>query len=228
MQDCLSVQSSFCPIRETVDKNGFRVPWEVESYAQDFEKAQVRGGFFDLSHWSTVSLRGPDSRDYLNRMTTVDFKIFSPDKVRRTALFSRERASLGIALGMFLQAREEGFRLCNPAAGARHPGVRSLSEKFHFQENLTVSDSSQRNRSVPDYGIPATMSVLISDLKRRRPPCALCKLAGNTAWLSSGAMSCGTRWLWLCIWRVQAPAFFGGDAKTLARAASWRTPFRVS
>src|SRR4051812_43871710 len=94
-------------------------------------------GYFDLTSWGTVAIGGADALDYLNRMTTVDFRKF-PDESAVYGAFLTGRAGV-VALGMFLQ--DAGRFLYIVGAGEATATAEHV-EKFHFQESLAVADVS--------------------------------------------------------------------------------------
>jgi folate-binding protein YgfZ len=131
------VKSKKIVIKKTQDYFGSLVPWEVENYAQDFQNAEGNGGFFDFSHWSKTALIGPDAQDYLNRMSTINFKNF--DKSRAVwGAFLTAKAGV-ISLGLFEAGEEECTYFVPPPQGR---SAEDHIEKFHFSENFTVQDVS--------------------------------------------------------------------------------------
>ena len=117
---------------------GHRVPWEIEGYRDDFRRAEREGGFFDLSDWSAVRVHGPDARDYLQRMSTIDFRTFSTGEVRRGA-FLTGRGQI-LAMGSFLECDGGYDFIVSP--GQLETVLEHL-EKFHFGEKLAITDASE-------------------------------------------------------------------------------------
>jgi folate-binding protein YgfZ len=138
VQKCLTLQHDYAPVRATKEMAGWSVPWEVTGYFDDYEKARVRGGLFDLSHWGFVAIEGPDAADYLHRMTTWDVKKAQSGTVYHGAFLTGRGNP--IAMGFFERLDTEKFLLTFPpgqaAVAAEH------AEKFHFAERLTVTDRS--------------------------------------------------------------------------------------
>jgi tRNA-modifying protein YgfZ len=133
----LTLDSKEFDVASTREIGGFTVPWEVKSYVDDFDVAEGTGGFFDLTHWGVVEVKGPDATDYLNRMSTVDFKKFSSDRLSWGA-FLTGKAGV-ISLGLF-QKSGDGYHIIVPP-GLAAPTVDHI-EKFHFSENFSASDQS--------------------------------------------------------------------------------------
>ena len=77
----LTLEKALCFPEKTLNFNGLDFAWEVGTYAQDFENSKSNGGIFDLSDHVILQIEGKDSEDYLQRMTTVQFKILDVKKV---------------------------------------------------------------------------------------------------------------------------------------------------
>jgi folate-binding protein YgfZ len=105
-----------------------------EHYFLDFERSQNEGGLFDLSQWQCIEIGGPDARDYLHRMSTVDFKKFRPNEVRHGAFLTGKGQVLG--LGMWFESKPENFCFVVPP-GTASPVIEHI-EKFHFSEQFSV------------------------------------------------------------------------------------------
>ncbi|MBI4406195.1 MAG: hypothetical protein HY537_18695 [Deltaproteobacteria bacterium] len=135
----VSMESNLFPFKLQWEYQSVIVPWEVEGYAQDAKSAQVEGGgIFDLSFWSVIQVSGPDAKDFLQRMSTVNFNVLVPGTIVHGA-FLTGRAGV-VALGMF-QAVSEGYHfLVSPPQGE---AVHEHLEKFHFIEKLKIEDKSQ-------------------------------------------------------------------------------------
>ena len=125
-------------------------------------------GLFYLSDWGHVEILGPDSADFLNRMSTVNIKTVTPSKMAHGALLTGRGHVL--ALG-FLQMRDAQAYEWILSPGQNQKAAEHL-EKFHFQERLTVSDVS---RSSGLFGIwnPAWNA---------REPLGVFSFGGGTCW----------------------------------------------
>ncbi|NDC25494.1 MAG: hypothetical protein EBZ49_15390, partial [Proteobacteria bacterium] len=138
MQIPITLENKLIYIKKTSDPFGMNVPFETSSYREDFEQS-MSGGFFDLSDWGIVEIKGPDARDFLQRMTTVDFKKISSHKVVPGA-FLTGRGGV-VALGMFRMLKDEHFLFITG------PGQESASldhiDRFHFQEKLEAQTAGQ-------------------------------------------------------------------------------------
>src|SRR4051812_6440979 len=121
MPECLTLQTGLFPIHKEAEFLGSRVPWESRTYLEDFKTARTTGGFFDLSDWGAVEVRGEDARDFLNRMTSLDFTKVEAGIVYHGALLTGR--GLVLNLGMFLQHDQGFYFLVSPlqaAAAAEH------------------------------------------------------------------------------------------------------------
>jgi folate-binding protein YgfZ len=136
---CLSVEVKLFPIHSLHELQGYLVPWEVKGYAEDYlaSESPAVGGFFDLTDWQTVEITGPDAQDYLQRMSTVNFREADPGRVNHGA-FLTGKAQV-ICLGWFGGAPSSFFFLAPPPQGNT---ASEHIEKFHFTENLQVRDAT--------------------------------------------------------------------------------------
>lgn len=108
------------------------VPWEVEGFESDWLASQG-GGFFDLSHWQTIEVAGPDALDFLNRLSTRDLK-HAPTELWPIG-FLTGKAQI-VALGQLHCPNPNRFLLAFPPP----QGEWALAhlEQFHFSEDLKL------------------------------------------------------------------------------------------
>lgn len=139
MPTSLTLENGLCSPKVTREFLGWQVPWEVAGYAEDFARVQRERAVFDLTSWGVVGLSGPDAKDFLQRMSTVDMRNFSANEVRHGA-FLTGRGTM-VALGMFLRLPDRFLVVVSPGQAAR---LAEHLEKFHFAENLQVEDLSAR------------------------------------------------------------------------------------
>lgn len=135
MPNCLSVEKKAFPLRQVRSENGALVPWEVRGYFEDYEAAKSPFGFFDLSHWEMLSMKGQDAADYLQRMSTADVRKLATGAVTYLA-FLTGRAN-PVAFGYVWRQTSDTFLLWFPAG----QGATAFEhiEKFHFAESFTLS-----------------------------------------------------------------------------------------
>jgi folate-binding protein YgfZ len=95
------------------------------------QKPFLTSGYFELPTFKAIFIKGPDASDYLNRMSTINFKTFDKNTVYYGA-FLTGKANV-IAMGQF-HFYEEGFCFWTeePEVALEH------IEKFHFSENFTT------------------------------------------------------------------------------------------
>lgn len=136
MPKALTLETKF-PIRSTKIVHGDEIPWEIRSYGEDFATARREGGAFDLSCWSLLEMSGPDARDYLQRMSTTDFRQLQDGEVRHGA-FLTGRGTV-VTLGFFARLSDK-YRYV--VASPQGPIAAEHIEKFHFAENFNLSDLS--------------------------------------------------------------------------------------
>ncbi len=155
MPKSLTLENRWVPVRETKDVCGWLVPWEVNGFSEDAE-ASKSGGVFDLTSWSTLTLEGPDARDYLHRMSTANFKTVDPTRAIPGG-FLTGRAGV-ISLGWFLADKDRFDFLVPPHLGER---TKQHLEQFHFAEKLTICDTSSRWAV---FGLWAPPELLVTEL----------------------------------------------------------------
>ncbi len=90
--------------------------------------------------WGVIQLSGPDARDYLNRLSTLDFR--KPWTGVRLGAFLTGKSGV-VTLGFF-QADGEVFRFMVPRSLL--PLSLEHIEKFHFAEDLKFEDVSSQWR----------------------------------------------------------------------------------
>ncbi|MBI3295710.1 MAG: hypothetical protein HYZ71_13370 [Deltaproteobacteria bacterium] len=129
MQKSLSLEKGLCSPLETKEYCGVEIPWRLKDDAQF-----ARGGLFDLSFWGTIQMTGPDVVDYLQRMSTVDFKKLGVNAVAAGA-FLTGRGGV-VSLGYF-ERLEKG--VCVHAPHHLINTTLEHIEKFHFAENFTAA-----------------------------------------------------------------------------------------
>lgn len=102
---------------------------------RDYELAQS-GGYFDLSDWGVIEVQGPDSKDFLQRLSTVNLKTMEDGQLVPGA-FLTGRGTV-VVFGNLLRIHSERYLWMTA------PNQRQLSlehfEKFHFQERLEIKD----------------------------------------------------------------------------------------
>jgi len=116
---------------------GWEMPWETLGYSEEYRSSQNEPSFFDLSSWGTVKISGPDAQDYLQRMSTVDVKSLKANEVRHGAFLTGKGTV--ISLGMMFHWLGDYYFVLSPGQSSV---LLEHLEKFHFAENLTVSDVS--------------------------------------------------------------------------------------
>lgn len=107
---------------------------EVVSFADDWSTLLAQGGLFELSSWQTIVVRGPDTRDFLQRLSTWDARHADTARADRGALLTGRAHP--VAMGWFLPGERE-VRLVFPGP----QGTRAVEhlEAMHFAENLSIA-----------------------------------------------------------------------------------------
>lgn len=109
------------------------IPWEIQSLDADFVTSKT-GGIFDLSFWELVRFEGPDSADFLHRMSTVNFKSF-PDLKTAPGCFLNHKSGV-LTFGFFERVGNVFHYWVPPGMGAT---TVEHVERFHFSESFTVT-----------------------------------------------------------------------------------------
>lgn len=137
MPNSISIESKIFKTKSTQEYLGVNVPWDVVGYLEDLVAAETVGGVFDFSSWATIQITGKDTKDFLQRMSTVNFKVFTPQTVTHGAFLTGKGTV--VTLGVFLEEKEKIHYLLTPnqeAIALEH------LEKFHFQEELQIESKS--------------------------------------------------------------------------------------
>src|SRR5437016_2801150 len=103
MPQSISIETSVFQIKSKQELFGVAVPWDATGYLEDLVAAETVGGVFDLSSWSTLKIDGKDAKDFLQRMSTVNFKTWVSDGVSYGAFLTGKGTV--ISLGQFLEDR---------------------------------------------------------------------------------------------------------------------------
>lgn len=135
----LILSGDYCSVIQSKLFHGVVVPWEVDSYQGDFDNATTRGGIFDLSFHAVLEMRGKDAQDYLQRMTTVQFKTLDTNRVVHGA-FLNGRGGV-IALALFRRIAADAFQIV--VLQDLKQRLIDHVEQFHFSESFTLQDCSQ-------------------------------------------------------------------------------------
>ena len=136
MPIALTVENKLFSIQKSQDFHGAKVPWEAVSYASDYETANTSGGVFDLSDFGIANLTGVDAKDFLQRMSTICFKMFDAQKVSYGAFLTGKGTV--ICLGTFQQVAPASYDfIVSPPQRER---ALEHIEQFHFGETFTTTD----------------------------------------------------------------------------------------
>jgi len=108
----LSLESNLFGIQKSKEIYGAEVPWEVRSYQADYESAVSEGGCFDLTDWNLIEMKGPDTTDFLSRMSTVNFRDFNSSFVQHGAFLTGR--GLVVSMGMLQQTPNAYHFLISP------------------------------------------------------------------------------------------------------------------
>ncbi len=132
----ITLTSQLCVPKSTCFFQGALVPWELKSYQEEFSLAQSKGGLFDLTDHVVIEIHGKDAEDYLQRMTTVQFKGLGVNQVVHGA-FLTGRGGV-VALGVFHKIDSETFHFL--ISLEKKERVLEHIEQFHFAEQFSVRD----------------------------------------------------------------------------------------
>jgi folate-binding protein YgfZ len=125
--------------KKTLEISSCLLPWEVEGYAEDFSNAKTQGGIFDLTDHVILQIQGKDAQDYLQRMTTVQFKTLDESRVVHGA-FLTGRGGV-VVLGVFRKVGPETFHFI-VSQDKKEKALEHI-EQFHFAEQFSVRDLSK-------------------------------------------------------------------------------------
>jgi folate-binding protein YgfZ len=138
MQKSLSLESDIVTPRATREWEGWLVPWEVQSFEEDYQISESKNALFDLSMYACIGLAGDDARDYLQRMSTVNFKTWRADQTEPGAFLTGKGQI--VALGDFIETDGRFVFVTTPAQ--RETALEHI-EKFHFAEKFQTEDLSR-------------------------------------------------------------------------------------
>lgn len=120
-----------------------------------YEKARQVCAWFHLENWAIFRLAGPDTRDYLHRISTADINSCPPGEARQTLFLNRDGRL--VADTVLICEAEELFYLVCPAA-CRENLERQI-DHYLFTEKVTVEEVSSRYYTAALAG-PASSQVV--------------------------------------------------------------------
>jgi folate-binding protein YgfZ len=103
------------------------------------ESALAQSGTFDFSDWGVIELLGVDAADFLNRLSTLNFKKWDRSLVRVGAFLTGKSGVVGFG---FFRSSPGGFECILPKVSV--PPVLEHLEKLHFSEDLSFTDVSEK------------------------------------------------------------------------------------
>lgn len=71
---------------KTIDFGGWELPVQFSSIKEEHEAVRTRAGLFDVSHMGEVSVKGPGSLNYLQKMVTNDVSKLQTGEAQYTAM----------------------------------------------------------------------------------------------------------------------------------------------
>lgn len=101
------------------------------------ESALKQAGTFGFSDWGVIELQGPDAADFLNRLSTLNFKKWDPSVARAGAFLTGKSGVVGLG---FFRSSPGGFQFVLPKSNLAQ--VIEHLEKYHFSEDLRFADVS--------------------------------------------------------------------------------------
>lgn len=98
---------------------GYQMPMQYTSIRQEHEAVRQRAGLFDVSHMGEVTLEGPGTLDYLQRLVTNDVSKLAPGR----ALYSVMCREDGGIVDDLLVYRDESGYMCVINAARHDPDL---------------------------------------------------------------------------------------------------------
>ncbi len=119
---------------------GWHLPVQFSGLIKEHLAVRTRAGLFDVSHMGQAAVRGPQSLDFLQRVTCNDVGRLSPGRVQYNALTKQEGTFVDDLL--VYRLAEDGFLLVINAANTAKDlnWLRSHAEEF----DVEVEDESDR------------------------------------------------------------------------------------
>ncbi|HZG14898.1 MAG TPA: glycine cleavage system aminomethyltransferase GcvT [Candidatus Bathyarchaeia archaeon] len=71
---------------KTIDFGGWDLPVQFSSITEEHEAVRTKAGLFDVSHMGEVEVKGPDSLEYLQRLTTNDVSKLAAGQAQYSAM----------------------------------------------------------------------------------------------------------------------------------------------
>ena len=134
-------------VNEKKKVGGIEIPWNVGTFAEDFNILQSHKGFFDLGHWECLEISGNDSTDFIHRLSSQEIKKAPFHSVLPTAFL--EGNSDFISLGYLLKLEQKYLYWLPP--GQIENTLNHL-EKMHFTEEVAFSNQSETYSLIAVYG----------------------------------------------------------------------------
>jgi folate-binding protein YgfZ len=131
----ITIEKKLFPVKKIIEFHGETIAYEVETFSKDFENSE-QGGFFDLSNWGVIEIAGPDSLDYLQRMSTANMKPLTVG-FNASGAFLTGKGTL-ISIGTFLCVEANRFLFI--VSPNQTENALTHLEMFHFQEKIEIKD----------------------------------------------------------------------------------------
>lgn len=158
MQKSLTLDSSFPAPREERDFLGRRVPWEIAGYSEDYQNSLGDRGLFDASYFGAIEISGPDAQDFLQRLSTTDFRQLRVGELLAGCFLNGR--SHPVAQGWFFKTDHGFLFVLEPHLVE---STASYLEMMHFAEQLEIRDAS------PDYALFGLWGTADDSTLRRAP-----------------------------------------------------------
>jgi aminomethyltransferase len=140
-----------------VDFAGWEMPIQYASVIEEYQTVRSKAGLFDVSHMGRITVTGPGSLSFLQRMTTNDVAKLAPGQAQYS-MVCNDRG--GIKDDIFVyRTGETDYLLCVNASN-REKIVGWMSEHQTAQERCVVEDQTTALAQIAVQG-PVSREILI-------------------------------------------------------------------
>ncbi|MGB9857849.1 MAG: glycine cleavage system aminomethyltransferase GcvT [Dictyoglomaceae bacterium] len=121
-----------------IEFSGWNMPLEYKSVIQEHLHVRSKAGIFDISHMGRIRIKGKDSHDFLQKITSNDIDKLSPGKAQYSLILSPKGTILDDII-VYMIDENEYLLVVN--AGNREKILRWLNE--NKTKNLEIEDQTE-------------------------------------------------------------------------------------
>lgn len=125
---------------KTIDFGGWDLPVQFSSIKEEHEAVRTKAGLFDVSHMGEITVKGPDSLAFLQKLLTNDISKVKPGGAQYSAMCYEDGGTIDDLLVYMLA--ENDYLLVVNASNIEKDYEWMLSQKFGDVEIINISNET--------------------------------------------------------------------------------------